>query len=808
MKRPFMNILIPFIFGIAFFYYTQFEISFMILSFFLMLGLILLINNKKITNILFYIMIFNFAGLLLYNSLNSSEISNYYDQDVELEIIIKDEIDKREYYTSYYGEINRVFAKEFSTKVSEKTIVNLKGDKKLDYGTVILGQTSIEEPMSNTNPGLFDYSRYLKTKNIHSIIEFKERNYDIIGEISLNRLDKVKLGVKQYLDKFLQSSLEEKNVGIIKGILLGDDSSLEEENLEQYRKLGIAHILAISGLHIGIITGFLLFILGKININYKISSLIVIVFIFIYGYIVDYPPSILRASIILSFLMLSRIIYKRPDYINILSFVALILLVYQPLWIFDIGFQLSFVCTLFIIVLTPKINNAIFSDVRFGKLISPLLAVQIGIAPILIYNFNYIAATSLIANLILIPILSYLFISVIFLIGLSLFSFDIAIILMELVDKTLTYFSYIVDLVHDYLNIVVYLPSLSFISIIIYYFIVYILANGRDLKKIKYKYKILFITTFIFLVILNETMSSISKWSVNFIDVGQGDSALIKIKDKHFLIDTGGTTFGDYDVGENILAPYLLKSGISEIEGVFISHFHEDHVEGLISLFKNPNIKINNIFLNPNNERNDLYKEIIYLAKEKEIKINLVSEKDKLKIYDICEFKFYVPKQSSFDEENNNSLIISLKIDEQNILFMGDAEKELENEYIKYNHEKFDIVKLGHHGSNTSTTEKFINHIEPNIAIISVGENIYGHPHPETLAKLNSENISIYRTDEDGYISIRDKFDSYQINTYNDEIIQYSIYDIFFIIIFSIIIYMDGLYLKIIEDSKERIYDV
>ncbi|MBS4534567.1 DNA internalization-related competence protein ComEC/Rec2 [Clostridium sp. D2Q-14] len=808
MKRPFINILIPFVIGIIFFYYIELNILIIILSFFIILGFTLLINNKKIRNIFFYMVIFNFAGLLLYNNLNFSEMNDYYDENVELEVIIKDRISEKEYYTSYNGEINKVFDKSGTIKMSEKTIVKLKDNVRIDYGTTVRGQAYIEQPEVNTNPRLFNYSRYLKTRNIYSIIEFEKGSYKSIGKISLSILEVVKLNVKEYLDVFLESSLEEKNIGIIKGILLGDDTLLKEDNLDEYRQLGIAHILAVSGLHIGIITGFLLFIFRKLNIHYRVSALITVLFVFIYGYIVGYPPSILRASMILSFLMLSRVIYRRPDYVNILAFVALILLIYRPLWIFDVGFQLSFICTLSIIVLTPKINNAIFTDVRFGKFISPLLAVQIGIAPILIYNFNYITVTSLIANLILIPILSYLLILVIFLIGLSIFSFNGAIILMGLINKTLTYFSYIANLVHKYLNIVFYLPSISIINIVIYYFIIYVIVNSKELRRIKFKYKITFLKTFIFLVILNEIILNQSKWNVNFIDVGQGDSALVEIKSKCFFIDTGGTTFGDYDVGENILIPYLLKKGINEIDGVFISHFHDDHVKGLISILKDSKIKVNNIFFNPNNERNNLYKEIVYLAKRKGVNIISVHNKDKLKIYDIAEFSFYVPQQTDFNQENNNSLIISLKLDNNRILFMGDAEKELEDEYIKYNDEKFDIVKLGHHGSNTSTTDEFIDHIEPDRAIISVGKNTFGHPHDETLNKLYDRNISLYRTDEEGCISVVDKFDSYEINTYNNIENQYLIYDLFFFIIFSVTLYMDIRYLKIVESKKEKIHDI
>ncbi|MBS4536865.1 DNA internalization-related competence protein ComEC/Rec2 [Clostridium sp. D2Q-11] len=751
--------------------------------------------------------VFNCAGLLLYQSFSSSEITDYLDEELEVEVIIKEKIRTNEYYSVYNGKIIKVYNDNKLIPLAEKTIVNLKIDQDLVYGTVIKGQAQMTSPKSNTNPGIFNYARYLNTKNIYSIVEFKEGEGQSIGRVHLSRLEKIKIDTKKYLNTFLNNTLKERNASILKGIILGEDSSIEKDDITKYRELGIAHILAISGLHIGIITGFLLFLLKLINVDYKYSVLITLIFVGIYGYIVDYPPSILRASIIIGFLMISRVIYRRPDYINILSFVALLLLIYQPLWIFDVGFQLSFICTFSIIVLTPRINDTIFADIRFGKFIAPILAAQIGIGPVLIYYFNYITLTSLIANLILIPILSSLLIFVIFVIGLSVISINIAQILMIIVDNILTSFAHIVDLIHNYLNIVIYLPSLSILDILIYYFLVYIFVNMKELKKIRYRYKLVFFISFIFLVLCQIKYNS-TKWAVNFIDVGQGDSSLIQIKDKTFLIDTGGTTFGDYDIGENILIPYLFKKGINKIDGVFISHFHEDHTEGLISLLKSPNIKIDNIYFNSRNEKNHLYKEVKYLAKKKSVKIHPINLMSKLKIYEDYEFKLYTSRQKDNDEENNNTMIISFKSDENNILFMGDSEKELEKEYIKLNNEKFDIVKLGHHGSNTSTAEEFITHISPKVAIISVGNNRYGHPHQEVLNRLRSKNIRIYRTDMEGHISIKDEFDSFKVYAYRERHIGYSLYDIVFIIIFGILIYMNNLYLRLMKHTKERIYDI
>lgn len=808
MKKPFINILIPFLIGIIFYYYIEVQSSFLIISFFIMLGMTFVVKNRIARSIIIYIMIFNIAGLLLHVNSSSSEMSNYYGKESTIKVIIKEKVSQNDYSSTYNGQVIKMINQNKEEKLSEKTIVKIRGNTDLVQGTLISGEASIIEPKENTNPGLFNYKRYLQSKGIHSIIEFKEKGYNVLGKVHLSKLEKLKIHINNYVDEFLFSTLDEKNAGIIKAILLGDESLLEEDYIEKYRELGIAHILAISGLHIGIITGFLLFFFKLFNVDYRVSVVITLVFLFVYGYVVGYPPSILRASIILTFLMLSRIIYRRPDYMNIIAFVALILLMYQPLWIFDIGFQLSFVCTIAIVILTPIINNRIFSDIRFGKYISPILAVQIGIAPILIYSFNYITITSFIANLVLIPILSYLLIYVFFTLGLSIPFSQISKLLIKPINSILEVFSLIVEWIHQYLNIIIYLPSISILNILIYYLIIYIIIDRKNLKTLTNKYKVGFVITFIILITTNHTLINYSKWSINFIDVGQGDSALISVRDKRYLIDTGGTLFTDFDVGENILIPYLLKKEIDNIDGVFISHFHEDHGEGLISLLKSPKISIDSIYFSSRNTQNDLYNEIINNAKKKDTKIKTINSKSKLKINNRDEFLLYPPKHTDSEEENNNTLIISLEIDGTKVLFMGDAEEKLEDEFLKYKLKDFDIVKLGHHGSNTSTSDRFLDAIKPEVGIISVGKNSYGHPTTEVLDRLISREIKVYRTDMEGHISIKDASKDFKVITHNYKDLDLSSLDIISIFIIIISLYCNYLYLHTMKHIKERIYDL
>lgn len=803
MKRPFLNIVILYIIAILFFYYIQIDLYLILLFSIVSLVLSIYLKDNMMKEIFFNIFIITIAGLILYLNINTYKTKDFIGKEVDSTILIKELVNENDYSNTYEGKIINIYDNEKSYKIDEKSIIKIKNKDYLEYNTIIKAKVNLLKAKSNTNKGLFNYFTYLKTKKIHSIADLNKQSYEIIGRKKSTYFSYLKINSKTYIEDFLHTSLNKKNASVMKAIILGDDSLLDEDYKDKYRQLGIAHILAISGLHIGIIAGALLFVFGNLAISYKISSFITLIFIFTYGYIVGFPASILRASMILFMIIIARIFFKRPDYINSISLVGLILLLYNPLWIFDIGFQLSFIATLSIVILTPIISKKIFLEVRFAKTFSALISVQLGTLPLLIYHFNYISLTSLFSNMILIPILSYVLIATIILLGLSIPFFNLSITIMKIIDITLNYFTKIINFHHNYLNIVLNDSSWYLINIVSYYIIIYIMINIKKIKKLKYGYINMFFYTVLLVTILNFLSLSTFKWSINFIDVGQGDSSLIRIKDKAFLIDTGGNILSDYDLGEKLLIPYLLKNNIRKLDGVFISHFHEDHTEGLISLLKTDFIKVKKIYYNQNNIKNNLYKEIKNISKLKNIEMIQMKNQNKLKVYDIAEFGFFNNEKTDL-EENNNSNIISMNTDQMKILYMGDAEKELEDEFIKHNKAKYDIIKIGHHGSGTSTSINLLENIKPNLAIISVGKNSYGHPNEEVLENLKNENIRVKRTDIDGNILIKNSYKNYDIYLYNEKRIILSLKDVFNMILFMIILFMDLKYIEF-QNTKEKL---
>ena len=280
-------------------------------------------------------------------------------------------------------------------------------------------------------------------------------------------------------------------------------------------------------------------------------------------------------------------------------------------------------------------------------------------------------------------------------------------------------------------------------------------AFNRKSKHI-YFVKIIVIIILLFVFILEFVPKSY--YEINFLDVGQGDCIHIRtIHGFNILIDGGGSEQSDYDIGEKVLLPYLLKNGIYKNDIIFISRFHEDHVEGLLTILNQ--FKVNKIIIGEQGKPNNLYLDILKISKDKQIQIITMKKNDIIKI-DGIEFNTMYPSYSfKNDNLNNNSLVIRADIFDTRILFTGDMEMEEELlllEKVKSKDLDIDILKVGHHGSKTSSTEDFLKTTSPSISIISCGiKNKFGHPNNEVLERLSFFNSRVIRTDLSGEIMLK-----------------------------------------------------
>lgn len=238
---------------------------------------------------------------------------------------------------------------------------------------------------------------------------------------------------------------------------------------------------------------------------------------------------------------------------------------------------------------------------------------------------------------------------------------------------------------------------------------------------------------------------------VHYIDVGQGDSILIQVNDKNLLIDAGSGS------SEDDVVNYLNKNNIKKLDYVLATHPHEDHIGGMDEVIENFEV---GEFYSPKVAANTkTFKNMINELNKKNLKIKIVAEgmSDEFNLGEGAEVEVYTPMKGLYGELNNYSPIMKVSYGETSFLFTGDAEREAELEAISsVENLKSDVLKVGHHGSSLSTTEKFLEKVDPEVGVISVGEgNKYNHPTDETLSRLNDKSIKTYRTDIDGTVVIK-----------------------------------------------------
>lgn len=758
MKRPFLSVFICFMIGISFRDASIVNINLkLLLPLALLLGVaIFILQDKKYFSIFLVFSLVFLLGVAKRDiDQNKSILKEFYNKEVSIVAVVEDSL-KEEGYEKHIVLVEKLKDDRIYS-VDERLQTSIYENTNLKIGDRVLLKLKINEPMKNRNPYLFNSKKYLQSRGIYAVSSIKPYNIKLLSRDNLSFLTKLQLRVSKHIKYSLDKSLSVKNSGTLKSIILGDKTHLDEDYIKDFRKLGLSHILAVSGLHIGIIFASIMNVFALFKVHKRIAMMYSLLIIWIYASLIGFPPSVLRASIMFSFLILARLIHVRYDAVNILSFAGLIMLVYRTSYLFSIGFQLSFLATLTILIFIPKLQEII--SIKNPKLKSAtvvVIAAQIGVLPISLYYFNEFQTLSVISNVIIAPLLSISIVIGFIIIPLSLFSVPLSIAVGTVANFILNIASLCVDVLSkiSYLNFTVHSPSL--IEITLYYIALFLLLEKTVLEKMSFNIKrCLYVNFFVVLtfgVLIGSTDETVR---VQFIDVGQGDSALVKLKDKNLLIDTGGSVFGKFDVGESVLLPYLKKSGVRKLDGVFLSHFDADHVKGLLALFEE--VKIDTIFIGYKNPENALYREIIESAKKHGVEVCVITRGDKLKIDKVSRIEVLHPSLdvSHYSDENDKSLVFILKLYDREIVFTGDIEEKSEDYIVENTRKrKIDIIKVPHHGSKTSSKAELIELFSPSVAVIQLGKNNFGHPNSDVLDRYKKANAHILRNDLSGLIEV------------------------------------------------------
>ncbi|HJJ19702.1 MAG TPA: DNA internalization-related competence protein ComEC/Rec2 [Bacilli bacterium] len=600
-------------------------------------------------------------------------------------------------------------------KAKEKLLITYKYQDKefnnLLYGDKIKVKGTLITPSKNTNQNTFNYQKYLYYKKIYYLVEATS-----INKIANNHnyLYTIKNTLYQKINKL-------KSSNYIKTLLFCDNT-LSKEIKESYRINGISHLFSVSGMHINFFVSIIYLYLNKITYNKRIKYLITNIFII--TYLILFPSSSLLRSAVMSILYSINYLLKlKIKKIDILLLTLGVSLLINPFIIYDLGYIYSYTITFFLVLSssTLKKKNKI-NKIIYISLLSFLVSI-----PITIYNSFEINIISILLNIILVPIISIIILPLTIL----TYIFPILDSILYLFTNTLETISLFISKI-NITKIIFPKPSLL---IIVLYYIIFLLSYQN--KKYFYLNIILLIIIYIF-PYLN------SNFEVVMFEVGEADCHLIKYpyNKNTILIDTGKN---EYKI-KNEVIPYLKSIGIKKIDYLIITHGDLDHIGGSITLINNFQVK--NVILNKGTFT-DLEKELIKNLNKKKIPYQININKINLSNHTI-----YLLNNTKYNNENDNSIITYFTYQKYKFLYMGDASITTEDNLLEnYNLNNISILKVGHHGSNTSSSKDFISQINPSISLISVGENnIYHHPNKEVINNLSKSRI--YRTDINNMVKL------------------------------------------------------
>ena len=606
----------------------------------------------------------------------------------------------------------------FIVKGKEKVLVNdYNSNTKINLGDKVYIEGKSKLPSVNTNFNLFNYRKYLMSKKIFYTFDLEE--------IQITKNDNLFYKIKNSLiDK-----LDSINNNYLYTLILADNK-INDEIYLSYQTNGISHLFAVSGMHISLITGVLFLLLNKVFKNKKITSLFISSFLIFYIFLTGFSASVIRSSFMFIGISIFKIFNLKVDSIYIISIILIILLLVNPFYLYDIGFVYSFSISISLILLAKHINSYsnYFSKLFIISLISFLVSIPITV------NQNFeINLLSPFINMFFVPFVSFIF-------------FPFAIISMIIpsllpVFNILTFILEKSSIIFTLFKIELVIPHLNFIIIIMYYLLVYLFFKTKEKNYL--------VMIFVFLLLCSNYKYFDNTYKITMVDVGQGDSILIEFphNKENIMIDTGGNY--NYDLSKNVIIPFLKSKGIKKLSNLIITHGDFDHMGSSINLINS--FKVESVIFNKG-PCNELENTLIKVLEERNIRYT--SNLKELRLGSII---FYFLNTKVYDNENDNSSVIYVTFNNKKFLFMGDASVEVEKDLIeKYNLQNIDVLKVGHHGSNTSSSKEFIDEINPKYSIISVGKNNrYGHPNKEVLDNLKSSKI--YRTDQVGSVMFKIK---------------------------------------------------
>ena len=740
-----------------------------------------------------------FFTLIMGFMLMSNEITtrNHIYDLKENTVIVQGKIYKIEntaFGTNIYLKVVEVENGEKSVSV-KRIFVNTEKIPNVKIGNIIKVMGKLRQFEEAANKGNFDSRKYYLSLGFYGKIEagtievinsdysgIRQGLYELRMEI-IERLEKLCSD-----NKGIFSIINNKN-GIIGAIILGDKTDLDSDIKELYSVSGIAHILAISGLHISFI-GMAIYRLLRRRFRFLFSAAVSIPVVLSFGIMSGFGISTIRAIIMFILKIIGEVLGRKYDAITAISLAGLVLLVQNPFVVCNSGFQMSFGAIIAIVLILPIVEEILNTDNKIIKVLSANFTISLVMNPILAWNYYELPTFSFLLNIVVVPLMGVVIVSSIVGIFCSciMFGFGKAVIFPGC--GILELYTFLCNIINksSVASIVVGQPKVTII--IVYYAILLVVLFG--LKNIRTKYTRtekerniikketglvlekkakkerrikgqnvkLRLACIVGFLLLNCLIYYIPNpgFYITFINVGQGDGILIHGDNGTKVMVDGGST-SEKQVAKNCIVPYLKAEDIGTIDYSIITHTDKDHISGILEILENNNsnrIRIKNLVMPDINMKDDTYNELIEKAKLKKINVLYIKKGDTLSLGKTKIKCIYPETTTTASDKNDYCTVLSVKNKTSKILLTGDISKEIEEKIKDDIEENYTVLKVAHHGSNYSSSEKFLKKVNPKYSIISVGKNnSYGHPGNETMERLRKQGGVIYRTDEKGGITIR-----------------------------------------------------
>ena len=804
MKRPLLWGFVTLCLGIVAVYY-RIPVWAMLVFTALLAGMPFLLRDIKITQMAFALGLLGLGAFLGYGAFPETDALDNFDQkDVSLTGVVTDypvrtenrltinltakklveTTDENNRLEGATGIRATIYYPADEDTNGEPGLLKTNQVQQLDLapGDVLLLQGQLSQPSGKRNPGGFDYRLYLKSQSIDGLLTVEPENIERIGQE--RSIYYQILAIKKTLEHQSDVNFSEDVSDLLKGVVFGE-KNINEDLARRFQDAGVTHVLSVSGLHVGYVFLALSLLLMAIRINKRYWMLFLTPALLFYVALTGFAPPVIRAAIMLLCVTAGQGLHRERDALNQLCLAGLVILVIWPAQLFQAGFQLSMGAVLGIVLFYAPLLYAyekhrnkkrVHYKIKPGPVVQGLVltfCATVGTLPILLYNFKSFTLISFFSNLLVVPLIGvFLLIGMGFLVIISIVPFA-----APALSVPVTFLGESIIVVLDGINdlgavanfLWVNRGGLSLAETGLFLLLVFMISGYFYLRQPYVRRTVVSLALVLVLIVMATPLFP-KNLVVTVLDVGQGDSILIETPGGlTYLVDGGGYLFERSNrVSDRVLYPALYSKNIHELDAIFLTHNHVDHSQGVEELIFD-GYPVKNLFMSvqTNNEQ---------LLNQQLVPVSLLKKGSVIEGSDGVTISVHNPEgqisPKADEEQNNASLVMTVSYKNTNLLLCGDIEAEVEKQLVAElqalsTERDFQIIKIPHHGSKTSSTREFIQAIDPEMAVISVGaNNSFDHPSDEVMDRLNEEVITALRTDQQGAVEITSNGEFIAIKNY------------------------------------------